>query len=195
MREINGPGGGQPYDRPIRRRALAVADGDNLVVGLNGDAVGAIRLAEVDGHLAGCIKSRVEIAGRRAFVAHGDGIAEQHWSAMVMHHVTRHPLTIRMFRALHPDLGFWIAHQLSRKLADNTRDGAVLERAARAQSAFASELLGRRADLGLVVLAHTHRPALEQLGNGRVYLNPGAFLDGGRYAVVTKDSVELRTFP
>jgi UDP-2,3-diacylglucosamine hydrolase len=136
----------------------------------------------------------IEIAGRRAFVAHGDGIAEQHWSATVMHHVTRHPLTIRMFRALHPDLGFWIARQLSRRLADNTRDGAVLDRAARAQSAFASDLLSRRADLGLVVLAHTHRPALEQLGNGRVYLNPGAFLDGGRYAVVTKDSVELKTF-
>ena len=25
-------------------------------------------------------------------------------------------------------------------------------------------------------------------------LNPGAFLDGGRYAVVTKDNVELKTF-
>ena len=70
----------------------------------------------------------------------------------------------------------------------------MLERAARAQAEFASDLLSRRADLGLVILAHTHRPALMQLGHGRVYLNPGAFLDGGRYAVVTNDSVELKTF-
>jgi len=35
---------------------------------------------------------------------------------------------------------------------------------------------------------------LAELGNGRAYLNPGAFLDGGRYAVVARDSIELKTF-
>lgn len=139
-------------------------------------------------------EAEVDIAGRRAFVAHGDGLTEQHWSAGMMHRVTRHPLTIRAFRALHPDLGFWIAHQLSRKLADNTRDRAVLDRAERAQASYAEHLLARRSDLELVILAHTHRPALAQLPNRRAYVNPGAFLDGGRYAVVTKDNVELRTF-
>src|SRR5260370_7735827 len=77
--------------------------------------------------------AEVEVAGRRAFVAHGDGLSEQHWSATVLHRVTRHPLTIRLFRALHPDLGFWIARQLSGRLADTTRDRAVLDRAALAQ--------------------------------------------------------------
>jgi len=55
-------------------------------------------------------------------------------------------------------------------------------------------LLARRPDLELVILAHTHRPALAQLPNGRAYLNPGAFLDDGRYAVVTKNNVELKAF-
>ena len=139
-------------------------------------------------------EAEVDLAGRRALVAHGDGLTEQHWSAKVMHRVTRHAVTIRLFRALHPDVGFWIAHQMSRKLADNTRDKAVLDRAAQAQARYAEQLLARRPDLELVVLAHTHRPALTQLPNGRAYLNPGAFLDGGRYAVVTKESVELKTF-
>jgi UDP-2,3-diacylglucosamine hydrolase len=139
-------------------------------------------------------EAELDLAGRRAFVAHGDGLTEQHWSARVMHRVTRHGATIRVFRALHPDLGFWIAHQLSRKLADNTRDRAVLDRAERAQAQYGQELLARRPDLELVILAHTHRPALSQLPNGRAYLNPGAFLDGGRYAVVTKDNVELKAF-
>jgi len=140
-------------------------------------------------------EAELDVAGRRAFVAHGDGLTEQHWSARLMHRVTRHPATIRVFRALHPDVGFWIAHQLSRKLADNTRDRAVLDRAERAQARYAEELLARRPDLELVILAHTHRPALAELPNGRAYVNPGAFLDGGRYAVVTKDEVELKTFP
>lgn len=139
-------------------------------------------------------EAEVELAGRRALVTHGDGLTEQHWSAKLMHRVTRHPVTIRLFRALHPDLGFWIAHQLSRKLADNTRDRAVLDRAEQAQARYAEQLLARRPDLELVVLAHTHRPALTRLPNGRAYLNPGAFLDGGRYAVITQSSVELKTF-
>jgi UDP-2,3-diacylglucosamine hydrolase len=140
-------------------------------------------------------QTEIDVAGRRAFVAHGDGFTEQHWNAKLMHRVTRHPLTIRLFHALHPDVGFWIAHKLSRRLADNTRDRAVLDRAERAQAAFATDLLARRPDLGLVILAHTHRPALAELANGRAYLNPGAFLDGFRYAVVTKESVVLKAFP
>jgi len=139
-------------------------------------------------------EAEIDVAGRRAFVAHGDGLTEQHWNARLMHRVTRHPVTVRVFRALHPDVGFWIAHKLAGTLADHTRDPAVLDRAARAQAQYAQELLTRRSDLGLVILAHTHRPALDELGNGRAYLNPGAFLDGGRYAVVTANDVELRTF-
>src|SRR5437667_11918427 len=57
-------------------------------------------------------EAEILVAGRRAFVAHGDGLTEQHWSAKLMHRVTRHPATVRVFRALHPDLGFWIAHRL-----------------------------------------------------------------------------------
>ena len=139
-------------------------------------------------------EAELSLAGRAAFVAHGDGLTEQHWSAKLMHRATRHPLTIHLFRALHPDVGFWIADKLSHTLADNTRDPAVLERASVAQSAYASALLARRPELSLVVLAHTHRPRLEQLPDGRAYLNPGAWLDGFRYAVVTRDAVEMRRF-
>jgi UDP-2,3-diacylglucosamine pyrophosphatase LpxH len=121
-------------------------------------------------------------------------MAEQHWSAALLHRVTRYPVTIAAFRALHPSLGFWIADRLSGHLADDTRDPAVLERAARAQSVFARTLLERRPELSLVIMAHTHRPTLETLPGGRAYLNPGAWMDGHRYAVVTRDAVELHQF-
>jgi UDP-2,3-diacylglucosamine hydrolase len=136
----------------------------------------------------------LELAGRRSFVAHGDGFTEQHWSGALMHRITRHAITIALFRALHPTIGFWIADKLSGTLADSTRDRAVLDRAAAAQRKWAAELLGRRPDLALVIMAHTHRPVADTLPDGRVYLNPGAFLDGGRYAVVTQDAVELKQF-
>lgn len=134
------------------------------------------------------------LAGRRALVVHGDGLTEQHWSGALLHWLLRQPVTIALFRLLHPAIGFWIADRLSGTLADSTKDKTVLDRAEAAQAAYARALLGQRTDLSLVVMAHTHRPRLEHVSNGRAYLNPGAFLDGGRYAVITPESVELKTF-
>lgn len=135
-----------------------------------------------------------ELAGRRTWVIHGDGLSEQHWMAAVTHALLQHPITARVFGLIHPTAGSWIADKLSGKLADHTRDPAVIERAMRSQAAYAAALLDRRPEVGLVVMAHTHRPALVTRPDGRVYLNPGAFLDRGRYAVVTRDAVELQQF-
>jgi len=136
----------------------------------------------------------LDLGGRRAFVAHGDGLTEQHWTGALMHRFTRHPATIAVFRVLHPTVGFWIADLFSRHLADSTKDRAVLDRAATAQRKWAADLLARRLDLSLVIMAHTHRPVVETLPDGRAYLNPGAFLDSGRYAVIEGPRIELKTF-
>lgn len=144
------------------------------------------------GYYAGA--AELVLAGRRALVVHGDGLTEQHWSGALLHWLLRQPLTIALFRMLHPAIGFWIADRLSGTLADSTKDTAVLDRAATAQAAYAHALLDRRRELSLVVMAHTHRARLEQVDGGRAYLNPGAFLDGGRYAVITTDSVELKNY-
>jgi hypothetical protein len=106
----------------------------------------------------------------------------------------QHRVTARVFGALHPTIGFWIAGKLSGGMADQTRKPAMAERAARGQAAYAARLLEQRPDLGLVILAHTHRAALETRPDGRAYLNPGAFLDGGKYAIVTQGAVELKQF-
>ena len=138
--------------------------------------------------------AELDVAGRRALVMHGDGLAEEHWSAVFTHRLLSHPLTARVFGALHPTFGSWIAHKLSGGLADHTRAPEVQERAARGQAAYATRLLEQRADVQLLILAHTHRSAVETRPDGRAYLNPGAFLDGGRFAVVTREGVELKQF-
>ncbi len=112
----------------LRAKGIAIT-----LVGGNHDRWGGDFLTEDLGIGFHGGEAEILVAGRRAFVAHGDGLTEQHWSAKLMHRVTRHPATVRVFRALHPDLGFWIAHRLSGTLADSTRDPAVLDRAARAQ--------------------------------------------------------------
>lgn len=139
-------------------------------------------------------EAELDLGGRRAFIAHGDGLTEQHWSGTLMHRFTRNPITIAVFRLLHPTIGFWIADLFSRHLADNTKDRAVLDRASTAQRRWAADFLARHPDVQLVIMAHTHRPVVDRLPDGRAYLNPGAFLDGGRYAEITPAGVELKQF-
>jgi UDP-2,3-diacylglucosamine hydrolase len=139
-------------------------------------------------------QAELELAGRRALVVHGDGLTEQHWGGAVTHWLLRQPGTVALFRTFHPTVGNWIAHKLSGTLADATKDKAVLDRAEAAQAAYAKDLLRRRADLSLVVMAHTHRARVDRLADGRAYVNPGAFLDGGRYAIITPEAVELKTY-
>lgn len=139
-------------------------------------------------------EAELDLGGRRTYIVHGDGLTEQHWTGALMHRFTRHPLTVAIFRLLHPTIGFWIADLFSRHLADNTKDKAVLDRAAEAQRRWAADFLDQHPDVRLVIMAHTHRPMLDRLPDGRAFLNPGAFLDGGRYAEITASGVELKQF-
>jgi UDP-2,3-diacylglucosamine hydrolase len=138
--------------------------------------------------------TELDLGGFRTFLAHGDGLSESRTASRVMHHVTRMPLTVQLFRWIHPDLGFWLADRMSGSLAEKTRDGPALDRAAAAQKTFAADLLGRRPELDLVVLSHTHRSALVRAGDRRWYLNPGAWMDGRCYAVLGGSGPELRKF-
>ena len=137
---------------------------------------------------------RLTVGGITTLAVHGDGLAEQHWSAKLMHRITRSRVTIAAFRSLPPDFGFWLVDHLSGKLADSTRDAAVLDKAALAQAAWAESYLAQHPDLGLLILGHTHRTALKEVGGGRRYLNPGAWLDGLKYAIATDKHAELCIF-
>jgi len=135
----------------------------------------------------------LELAGHRALVTHGDGVAGGELGARLLHAVTRWRPTAAAFRALHPDWGYALVRRLSPRLAGR-RDPAIIEGAANAQAEWARKQLQQRRDLELLVMGHTHSPQLDQVEPGRWYLNPGAFADGGRYAVVTSGGPRLERF-
>ena len=140
------------------------------------------------------LETQFEIGRRAVLAVHGDGITESHWTARVMHLITRHPGAIALWTAMHPDLGYWLVDHLSRGLGNTVREQETLDRAAVRQRGWAERELAARADLGLVIMGHTHRPALSEPAPGRQYLNPGAWLDGFRYAVATETGAELKQF-
>ena len=138
--------------------------------------------------------AEIEVAGWRSWIAHGHGLTELDGKGRVLHRITGNPLTIGVFRLIHPDLSFWMVRKLSKHLSARRWDESLVSKAAGAQAAFAKALLQDRQELDIVLLGHTHRAALESCGENRWYLNPGAWVEGYRYAVITAESPELREF-
>jgi UDP-2,3-diacylglucosamine hydrolase len=125
---------------------------------------------------------------------HGDGLEEGRRRARILHRLIHHPATSAVYRTLHPEIGFRLVEALSPHLGDQEATEARLEAAAAHQRAWATQLLAREPDLGMVIMGHTHRPELSRTADGRTYLNPGAWFVGLRYAVATEDGAELRQF-
>ncbi len=135
------------------------------------------------------------LSGRRSWVIHGDGLTETKLGGRIIHRVTRHPLTVGAFRALHPDIGFWLANRLSGGLAEANRTPEAMDRAAAAQERYARALLDRRPELALVLMAHTHRPRLVEHRPGRFYLNAGQWMSDRSYAVIDEAGIRLMKWP
>lgn len=136
---------------------------------------------------------RFEVGDRRVLAVHGDGLTEPGWAARTVHRVIGHPATARLYRALHPDFGIALVERAAPHLGDGRTDAATLDRARERQQAWAAEAL-RDDATDLVVMGHTHCAAVAEPLPGRFYLNPGAWFDEYRYAVVTAGAIELRHF-
>lgn len=139
------------------------------------------------------MRARFRVGTREVLAVHGDGLMEEHWSAGFMHRLTRHRASAAAFRWLHPDAGIGLVDRMSRRLGYVTREPAKLDAAAARQREWAEAESARDPALGAIIMGHTHRPALAQLATGATYLNPGAWLDGGRYALLTATDAHLET--
>ena len=129
-----------------------------------------------------------DLGGWHAHVDHGDGLRPVEDRAYRrLRSVLRNPIAIRAFRWLHPD---WAS-----RLATGSSDASRIHRARDGGAGLrkvALGLLSSRTDLELVVLGHSHVPALERAPGGGVYANPGAWMDSRTFLVVSPERVELR---
>jgi UDP-2,3-diacylglucosamine hydrolase len=125
---------------------------------------------------------------------HGDGLHEERPGASWMHKVTSTPSVIALYRFLHPDLGFWIADRMGHNLNHGVEHPEEVAAAAERQQRWASNALRDDPELAVIVMGHTHREAAVEISPGRWYLNPGAWLDGHRYATLTRDGATLHRF-
>ena len=129
-----------------------------------------------------------EIGSWRTRLEHGDGLrAVEDRRYRLIRPVMRSPLAMRLYRRLHPDFATRIAGGSS--AASRTyraRDGGEGLRM------VAHQRLRDDPSLQLLVLGHSHVPALERVGSGGVFANAGAWMETPTYLHVTDDRVELR---
>lgn len=135
----------------------------------------------------------VDVGARRVVALHGDGLTERRGRSSWTHRVVGHPLTSAAFGLLHPDLGFRLVDRCS-FLLSRPQTPAERLRYAAGQRNWAEARLVADPSIAILVMGHSHVAALTEPAAGQFYLNPGAWLDGGSYAVVTEAAIELRQF-
>jgi len=135
----------------------------------------------------------LEAGHRRILVRHGDGLTERPGRSAWTHRIVGHPLTSAVFGLLHPDLGLRLVDRLS-FLLSRPQSPEERQRYAEQQRQWAEARLAADPSVDAVVMGHSHAAALTEPFPGRFYLNPGAWLADGCYAVITPDGAELRQF-
>jgi UDP-2,3-diacylglucosamine hydrolase len=128
--------------------------------------------------------AKLELAGRRALVVHGDGVGGGDRAYRLLRWILRNPLTIRAFRQLHPDWGSRIARFVSTTEDKvGTDPDSVRCRAGYVQD-WAAEQLAADAELDLVIAGHVHVPAIVEIAPERYYVNAGDWINHYTYVSI-----------
>lgn len=158
-----------------------------LFVGGNHDAWGGSFLRDDVGVHLLPERSELILAGRKALVVHGDGVGKGDLGYRALKMVIRNRISIRAFRALHPDWAASLARLVS---TTESKTGDTLERHARRAAAlarWAEEQIERRPELDLILAGHTHTPAVFEFRPGRFYVNTGDWINHFTYLTLRED--------
>ncbi|MBR9989688.1 MAG: UDP-2,3-diacylglucosamine diphosphatase [Gemmatimonadetes bacterium] len=163
------------------------------MAGGNHDAWGGRFLTEHVGIVYHTDPFRIELGGRPALVAHGDGLGRGDFKYRALKAVIRSPVAIGAFRALHPELGLRLARAVSTTHAKSDEDLSAEGRAGFLGS-WAAEQLDANPDLAWVVCGHSHLPVLHEHAPGRFYMNAGDWISHYTYIVVQDGVAGLKVW-
>jgi UDP-2,3-diacylglucosamine hydrolase len=182
------------YTRALGLLAEIVDSGVRVdLTGGNHDWWGGSFLEEEIGVLFHREPVRLDLAGHRTLLAHGDGLGPGDLGYKLLKSVLRSPPFRWLYRWIHPDVGGWIAGRASAThrrqhppTAGETSRSDIL-------AAWALERLERDRSLDLVLLGHTHVPLCATADSGGWYVNTGDWVWHRSYAVLREgEPPELR---
>ena len=163
-----------------------------MLIGGNHDFWGGRFLSEEIGMRLADGPIELELGGRRALVAHGDGLGPgDHGYKLLKRTLRSRPLR-GMMRMTHPDLADRIVQRISRTGGQGPEDASRSKARARILEGVAASELESRADIDVVVYGHCHVPLLREFGAGRYYINSGDWIAHRTYTIVTPDELSQR---
>lgn len=138
-------------------------------------------------------------AGKKLFLAHGDGLGPGDHGYKLLRRVFECPLCQWLFRWLHPDLGTRMALYFSRKsrLANIAREGkqeSVREVSDEMLLKFAQKAAVQHPGVDYFVFGHRHLPLIHPLANGAQMILLGDWLVNFTYGVFDGDKFELKSY-
>lgn len=190
------------YRRVIPRRAARVTAGiihlarrfPVCMIGGNHDRWGDTFWGQEAGVQFDPWQLRLQVGPRNTLAVHGDGLHVERATATFLSRMLASPAVITTFRLLPLELGFRIADRLGHDPGVALHRPEVVADAAARQLRWAEARLAEDPTIDALVMGHTHREAAVEVTPGRWYLNPGAWLDGHRYATLDQTGAKLFRF-
>ena len=128
--------------------------------------------------------------GKRIFITHGDGLAKKDLGYRILKKILRNKVNIFLYRQIPPDISYPLAKFVSRRSRNwvQKRDTSYLDE----YENFAKEKIEQGFDA--VILAHTHVPVFQKLGEG-AYLNLGDWFQHFTYGMLCEGEFYLESYP
>ncbi len=128
----------------------------------------------------------LDFDGRRALLAHGDGLNPRDRGYRLYKRLARAPMVIWCFGLLHPDLAMAIAQRVSHTSREYTRAPDLAQGAeAKALRAYARGVL-ERGEADIVLCGHAHAATFEEYptpGGTGLYINTGDWMEHRDYVL------------
>ena len=133
-----------------------------------------------------------ELYGKRFLIGHGDGLGPGDLRYKFIKNVFRHPVSRRMFGALHPSWGIGLANYFSRKsrAATGGSDEHFLGEEKEWLIIFCREIL-KGLHYDYFIFGHRHLPLDYKLNEESRYINLGDWIRYNSYAVFDGNTLEL----
>lgn len=161
-----------------------------VMLGGNHDAWGGAFLTEEIGMELAEGPIELDLCGRRAFVAHGDGLGPGDLGYKLLKRTLRSRPTRFMMRWIHPDFADLIVRRISRTGERVPEEHEPSLTRSRVLREYATSLLTERDDLDLVIFGHCHLPEVRRIGEHGYYVNSGDWVSHRTYTLVRSDGIE-----
>ncbi|MGL5960211.1 MAG: UDP-2,3-diacylglucosamine diphosphatase, partial [Bacteroidales bacterium] len=135
----------------------------------------------------------VAMAGKRFFLAHGDGLGNHNFSYKLMNWIFTNRFLQKLYGSLHPwwGIGFGLAWSKSSRLGKGV---AVPFRAEREHLLAFIQKEYKAQAIDYFVFGHRHTPILMPVGNGAQMAILSDWIEGCTYGVFNGIDFQLKTF-